>query len=89
LAALISYPLVFEPLLTLRAQAFLWTAGYAVFAVSAAALAWRAYRRAPAAAEASHGDPKEGEARPGLGLHLLWAGLSRASALDPVTSQTT
>ncbi len=81
LAALISYPLVFEPLLTLRAQAFLWTAGYAVFAVSAAALALRAYRRAPAVAEASHGDSKEGEARPGLGLHLLWAGLAAVASV--------
>jgi SAM-dependent methyltransferase len=91
LAALISYPLIFEPLLTLRSQAFLWTAGYAVFAVSAAALALRAYRRAPVVAEASHDDPKEREARPGLGLHLLWAGLAAVASalLISVTSQTT
>ena len=90
LAALISYPLVFEPLLTLRAQAFLWTAGYAGFAVSAAGLALRAYRRAPSVPEVSRSAPTEAEGRPGLGRHLLWAGLAAVASalLISVTSQT-
>ena len=91
LAALISYPLLFEPLLTLRAQAYLWTAGYAVFAVSAAALALRAYRRVPATVDVSLSAPPDLEARPGLGLHLLWAGLAAVASalLISITSQTT
>jgi SAM-dependent methyltransferase len=91
LAALVSYPLVFEPLLTLRTQAYLWTAGYAAFAVFAAALAVRAYRRHPATPDVSRSAPPEAEARPGLSLHLLWAGLAAVASalLISVTSQTT
>ncbi|MBK9096352.1 MAG: hypothetical protein IPM84_27065 [Anaerolineae bacterium] len=40
LVALVSYPLIFEPLLTLRTQAYLWTAGYTLFVAVAAWLAW-------------------------------------------------
>ena len=39
LVALISYPILFETTLTLRAQAYLWSAAYVVFAISAAYLA--------------------------------------------------
>ena len=36
LLALISYPIIFEPNLTLRTQAYLWSAGYMAFAIIAA-----------------------------------------------------
>jgi hypothetical protein len=48
LLALISYPIIFEPNLTLRAQAYLWSAGYVLFAITAAYLALRTYRRTQA-----------------------------------------
>ena len=50
-AALIAYPAVVEPLLSLPNQGRLWTAGYAVFALLAAAcaiVAWRGHEAAPA-----------------------------------------
>jgi spermidine synthase len=37
LLGLVSYPFVFEPLLTLRAQAWLWSGGYVVFALGSGA----------------------------------------------------
>ena len=42
MAALLSYPVLIEPLLTLRQQSIAWSVGYALFAVSCAAVTWRA-----------------------------------------------
>lgn len=92
LVALISYPVLFEPNLTLRAQAYLWSAGYVVFALTAAYLALRTYRRAQAgdAQPESTSQPAEGQ-RPGVGVHLLWIGLAACASalLISVTSQIT
>jgi hypothetical protein len=92
LLALISYPVVFEPNLTLRAQAYLWSAAYVVFAISTAYLALRTYRRMRA------GDAQEGEdgqigddQRPSRRMHILWIGLAACAStlLISVTSQVT
>jgi len=40
LAGLLSYPFAIEPLLPVRAQAWIWSGAYAVFVVSAASYAW-------------------------------------------------
>src|SRR4030095_12659461 len=53
-AALIAYPAVVEPLLSLPNQGRVWTAGYAVFALWAAAcavVAWRGHEAAPTGAD--------------------------------------
>jgi hypothetical protein len=42
MAALLSYPVLVEPTLTLREQSVAWSMGYAMFAVSCAAVTWRA-----------------------------------------------
>src|SRR4051812_18845225 len=42
MAALLSYPVLVEPLLTLRQQALAWSVGYGLFAVSCAAVTWHA-----------------------------------------------
>src|SRR5881392_1578171 len=39
--ALVSYPLAVEPLLALGTQAAVWSAGFVLFALACAALAWR------------------------------------------------
>jgi hypothetical protein len=92
LLALISYPVIFEPNLTLRAQSYLWTAGYLVFAISSAYLALRTYRRVHADdAQKSRGSPTgEGE-RPGRRAHILWVGLAACAStlLISITSQVT
>lgn len=76
--ALLSYPVLFEPVFGTRRQAIGWSAGFAVFAVLCAitALSARRFSGKPA-----HADPAAEEA-PGLKLHLLWVLLPAcASAL--------
>jgi hypothetical protein len=92
LLALISYPIVFEPLLTVQAQAYLWSAGYVVFAIATAYLALRAYRGAQAGSMEESGDSEGGEVvRPGPRLHILWIALAACAStlLLAVTSQVT
>ena len=92
LLALISYPLILEPNLTLRTQAYLWSAGYGLFAISTAYLALRTYRRVRAADVPKSGDiqPDKVE-RPGIGVYALWIGLAACAStvLLSVTSQIT
>lgn len=49
LLALVSFPLLVEPLAATRTQAYGWSAIYAVFVVLCAALAWKALRTEPGA----------------------------------------
>jgi len=82
LLALVSYPLVFEPLMTLRVQADVWAVAYVLFAVAAGVLAWRA-SGPPADIKASRQEspavsqrPPGSSMRSGLGWllwpHLFW-----------------
>src|SRR5581483_6511592 len=45
--ALLSYPVLVEPLLATRMQAIVWSAGYVIFAAICALTAWRSLRCAP------------------------------------------
>ena len=75
--ALLSYPLLVEPVLALSWQTRIWSAGFLVFALLCAVLAWRGRgpERAPTPAP-------EQSAGPGPGLQALWVGLACcASAL--------
>ncbi|MCL6429707.1 MAG: fused MFS/spermidine synthase [Anaerolineae bacterium] len=89
LAGLLSYPLLFEPRLTLRTQGYLWSAAYGVFAVCAGYLALRARRQVPLA------DQEESIAaavkRPGFRRYLLWGALaaSASALLVSVSNQIT
>ena len=47
LLALLAYPVLIEPRLTLAQQARLWTLGYSVFVILAAVCAWRVFAAAP------------------------------------------
>ncbi len=92
LLALISYPLIFEPNLTLRSQGYLWAAGYVVFAISVSYLVLRTYRRQPAAEVQPNADKRLGEdKRPSIGRHALWIGLAACASalLIAVTNQIT
>src|SRR6267143_401792 len=68
--ALVSYPLAVEPLLKLGTQAAIWSAGFVLFALACAMLAWRSK-----GSEAQHLAGGE-SGKPGLGLQALWAGLA-------------
>jgi hypothetical protein len=92
LLALLSYPIIFEPTLTLRTQGYLWSAGYVVFAISAAYLALRTYRRTQAGDVQGDRDSQPGkDTRPSIGMYILWIGLAACAStlLISVTSQIT
>jgi SAM-dependent methyltransferase len=72
--ALLSYPLLVEPLLALGRQAALWSAGFVLFALLCAGLAWRS-RAVDAPAS-----PAEEAERPGLALQTLWAALAACAS---------
>ncbi len=83
--ALLAYPALFEPLLTLHHQRLLWRLGFAVFAVASAALTTKIRAVATAPAEDSQGLRASSRQR------WLWFLLPMAAAmqLSAVTSHLT
>jgi SAM-dependent methyltransferase len=71
--ALLSYPLLLEPALSLREQSVMWSSGYLIFLVCCAALAWRV--NGSHAAVARPTEPASVSV-PVRGLLLLWVFLS-------------
>ena len=67
--ALLSYPIVFEPNLTSRQQAGMWSIAYGAFVLLCGFAAFRS-GQAPAA-EAAREEEDAGE-KPGLRLYLMW-----------------
>jgi SAM-dependent methyltransferase len=82
LAALVTYPFVFEPTLRLGQQAWGWSVSYVVFAVLCGGCAVRAFR---AGAEAPAGESPTAKvqpaARPAFVDQLLWIGLSACGSV--------
>ena len=78
--ALLSYPLLIEPALTVQTQSWAWSAGYAVFAVSCAAAAWIAARghKATARSEVRVTVPQGEE--PTMALRALWIALAACAS---------
>jgi len=72
--ALLSYPLLVEPLLALGTQSAIWSAGFVAFALLCGALAWRSR-----SGEANRSVAEEGDT-PGPGLRALWAGLAACAS---------
>jgi len=92
LVALLSYPFLFEPLLSVRAQAYVWAGAYVVFTIGAGLLALRVARRQPdAAAQASPIAAPAVEERPSVGVRILWLSLAAIAStlLISVTNQIT
>lgn len=78
--ALLSYPVLIEPWLTIGQQSGLWSllyAGFVLTCVAAASLAWR--RMAPSAHEAPLDWPDA--PRPGWRERLLWLGLAATPSI--------
>ncbi len=63
--ALIAYPPVIEPLVTVRMQSLGWSAGYALFVLLAAGCAWQATRAQPSPAVAPEAPPADPSPMPG------------------------
>lgn len=68
--ALLSYPVLIEPLLPLRAQDVAWSIGFGIFAVSGAALAWVSRTLPPATRSPGRADAPE--RAPTAGDYLVW-----------------
>jgi SAM-dependent methyltransferase len=77
--ALLGYPFLLEPWLAARDQSRAWSAGYAVFALACAALAWtsRGLPRAPGRPAA---DARAAEPRPAARAIAAWLALSTMGA---------
>lgn len=77
LLGLLTYPLLFEPSLSLRNQGRVWTAGYLLFASAGVVCAlWGAAARRDNEAIAASGENRVSELRPSLGERLQWFGLA-------------
>lgn len=77
LLALLAYPVILEPLLTLQAQRFTWTGGYVLFVAILGALAFRILRSS--AATDTTGGPTTAVAStpaPSWGDRLIWVALA-------------
>lgn len=77
--ALLSYPPLVEPYLTLKQQAWVWSVGFAAFAVLCSATGWRSFRLA--AAGGGRPDPEEDGPAPAVSLHALWAALAACPSM--------
>ena len=91
LLALLSYPFVFEPLLTLKTQAALWAGLYILFVLACGWCAVSFLRSAPAAAPAPGPAAAEKTSGPGWPLRSLWFALSACGSglLLATTNQLT
>jgi SAM-dependent methyltransferase len=79
LVALLAYPFAIEPWIPTRTQAYLWSAGYAFFAVLCGATAWRnRHARTPVAREAR--DAAAGPPPP-WPRQLLWCALAATGSI--------
>ncbi|MEW6691045.1 MAG: fused MFS/spermidine synthase, partial [Pseudomonadota bacterium] len=80
LAALVAYPPLIEPAISLEWQSYAWSASYAVFVALCIGSAWIAARHSasPVPEKASEG---ENESRPAPGDHVLWLALSALGSL--------
>lgn len=89
LIALLSYPVVIEPLSRLRFQAYGWSTGYVLFAILCAVAAW--VSREAVSAHDPESPVAAGDGRPGLGIRLLWVGLAfcPSTLLIGITSHLT
>ncbi len=77
--ALLSYPLVVEPMLELRTQTWVWSAGYATFVAACGATAAWAWRFASTRQTKEHA-PGAKVPRPALRECLLWMGLAMVAS---------
>lgn len=75
--ALLGYPIFVEPLLATRRQAWVWSAGYVIFALLSLATAWHSRDLKEAAGRL---DPEPAQA-PSGGLWLLWTALAACPSI--------
>lgn len=91
LLALITYPILIEPYLTLRTQTYLWSGGYFIFALIAAFLAFKTYGLKETAQDTIQNKPSDDVKHPTKRLYGFWAILAAIATilLIAVTNQIT
>ncbi len=89
LLALVSYPILFEPNLTLRTQAYAWAVGYVLFAATSVYLGYRTlrYLQSQSKKDQSVRTADTPPLRSRIATYLLWIGLA-ASATILLVSMT-
>jgi len=73
--ALLSYPILIEPNLTVRLQSLTWSAGYVVFAVACCAAAWTSARQ-----DGIESAAREVAEAPSAASRLLWISLAACAS---------
>ena len=82
LVGLLIYPFVVEPYATLAAQSWGWSAGYALFALTCVACAWRVRTRgAVEAGDAGASQAIESSAAPGVARSAFWVGCAALGSM--------
>jgi hypothetical protein len=81
--SLLAFPALLEPSLTLRSQAWLWSAGYFIFAMTCMYSAVRTAAGNPqeTAAQEAPSSANASGARPDKGKYLLWGSLSACASI--------
>lgn len=78
--ALLSYPVLVEPLLAVKPQAWVWSTGYALFVLVCVATAAYTVRR-HSGTSATQTPPLEDAPRPGWRECLMWVGLAATASM--------
>jgi hypothetical protein len=81
LLALVTYPVLVEPLLTLRAQGWMWSGLYLVFACVAGYVAFLSHKPSPIPSEIQTQPELASQERPKTGTILLWIALSATASI--------
>lgn len=79
LLGLLAYPALIEPLLTLRAQGWMWSIGFALFGLFAVWIAFRSSRASPLSPVEV--DSPSSSGHPSPALFTLWLALSATASL--------
>ena len=79
--ALLGYPFLFEPWFSNPQQSFWWSAGFALFVASCAALAWRSRALPELTVEGGQIAATADEPRPGMRQVALWLALSALGSI--------
>jgi hypothetical protein len=75
--ALVSYPFLVEPSITLHNQAYIWSFGFAAFAIVCALAGWKSRE----GSDALQSEAAEAAAPPGIATVLLWVSLAACASV--------
>ena len=81
LLALVSYPFVFETILSRQDQARFWSWGLVAYAAACAWCGWRVWRLAPTGQSAADAGESETAPAPGGGDRVLWVALPACASV--------